>query len=125
MKEFKVGDLVEIKSWDEMVKEYGTNLNNQIRTSIFTFNPEMKFLCGKKAHIKSVDCYLIQLDIKTGGFLISKDMIKKIKGCDTSISPYISKLLEWESKGLNIDYLVNQFKSYKDEHIEYLKSVSE
>lgn len=50
--EFKVGDRVQFKSWEEMEREFGI-ISGNIATKI-TFVPEMKFLCGTYATIKEI-----------------------------------------------------------------------
>lgn len=51
---FKVGDRVEIKSWDEMVKEFGVDSDGDIRNPGFTFVRMMKPFCGKTATITAI-----------------------------------------------------------------------
>lgn len=51
---FKVGDRVEIKSWDEMVKEFGVDSDGDIRNPGFTFVRVMKPFCGKTATITAI-----------------------------------------------------------------------
>lgn len=48
---FKVGDKVIIKEWDEMVKEYGINSWGGIDCHPYSFSPFMKILCGEEATI--------------------------------------------------------------------------
>jgi hypothetical protein len=88
MKEIiKVGDIVEIKSWDEMVKEYGLTYTNIIRCCA-GFTKEMKHLCGCKARINKIYDKIIELDwidkCLPNSFTYSLDMVKKVK--ETSAS---------------------------------------
>lgn len=48
---FKVGDKVIIKDWDEMVKEYGVNSWGGIDCHPYSFSSFMKILCGEEATI--------------------------------------------------------------------------
>ena len=50
---FKVGDLVEIKSWEEMEEEYGLNKSGEIKCNK-VFAHEMKKFCGKHYTIKQI-----------------------------------------------------------------------
>lgn len=45
--DFKEGDLVRIRSWEDMERQYGTNYGGDINTH-FYFTPEMKQFCGKE-----------------------------------------------------------------------------
>ena len=50
---FKVGELVRIRQWDDMVKEFGTRSTGSVNCRcLFTVN--MKHLCGKYAEIKDL-----------------------------------------------------------------------
>lgn len=75
---FEVGDVVEIKSWDEMEKEFGLNFLGSINChSGFTVN--MQYLCGKIFKIAEVqkDC-VVRLEDYYDGWVISTDMIKHV-----------------------------------------------
>lgn len=50
---FKVGDKVRIRQWDDMAKEFGIDKNGDIEASS-GFIQEMKPLCGKKAKIGEI-----------------------------------------------------------------------
>lgn len=47
MNGFKVGDIVQIKEWDEMEKDFGLISGYDAIDSIYPFTKEMKFLCGQ------------------------------------------------------------------------------
>lgn len=51
---FFIGDLVEIKSWEEMVEEFGTITVDGIEfiDCDFYFSPDMKHLCGLQFKIE-------------------------------------------------------------------------
>lgn len=51
---FKVGDKVRIRQWDDMAKEFGIDKNGDIKASA-GFIQEMRPLCGKKAKIGEID----------------------------------------------------------------------
>ena len=50
---FKVGELVRIRQWDDMVKEFGTDGFGSVACRYF-FTVAMKTLCGKYAEIKDL-----------------------------------------------------------------------
>lgn len=66
--EFKVGDRVEIKTWDEMEKEYGTATWGEISHGDTCFCGTMKHLCGRTATITEIDedRYFLDFDDKSG-----------------------------------------------------------
>ena len=77
MGKFKIGDLVEIKSWKEMEKEFGLDTDGDIMTKA-NFVDEMKYLCGKKAKVKYLDRFggiKFEGGIE-GKWFISEDMLK-------------------------------------------------
>ena len=50
---FKVGELVRIRQWDDMEKEFGTNSFGSVACRYF-FTKRMKLLCGKYAEITKI-----------------------------------------------------------------------
>ena len=50
---FKVGELVRIRQWDDMVKEFGTKDTGSVNCKCY-FTVPMKPLCGKYAEIKDL-----------------------------------------------------------------------
>lgn len=50
---FKVGELVRIRQWDDMVEEFGTRDTGSVNCRCF-FTESMKPLCGKYAEIKDL-----------------------------------------------------------------------
>ena len=50
---FKVGELVRIRQWDDMVKEFGTKDTGSVNCKCY-FTITMKPLCGKYAEIKNI-----------------------------------------------------------------------
>ena len=82
--EFKVGDRVIIRDWDDMEKEFGLNSLGSIKCKC-GFTADMKKLCGKVAQIKSFDKFdnrVVRLEFenftKDTYFSFSTDMIKKV-----------------------------------------------
>ena len=79
---FKVGDRVEIKSWDEMVKEFGAHSGGYIKTPEVIFAGGMAPLCGKTATITAISGKRVFLydwsdsPVDTG-WDFTVDMIKK------------------------------------------------
>lgn len=48
MKRYKVGDIVQIRQWDDMVKKFGVNYYGAIQCNNYcSFVGEMKKYCGK------------------------------------------------------------------------------
>lgn len=45
--EIHIGDVLRIKEWDDMVREFGTDANGYINTR-YGFRPDIKYLCGKQ-----------------------------------------------------------------------------
>lgn len=78
---FKPGDRVQIKTWEEMEKEFGTYANGNIRTHM-VFSKQMRHLCGTFATIDYINekTYSVCLkDMTAKGcttFLYSADMLK-------------------------------------------------
>lgn len=51
---FKVGELVRIRQWDDMVKEFGVDSVGDVVGNCVSFVTSMKPLCGKYAEIVSI-----------------------------------------------------------------------
>ena len=101
-----VGDTVRIKSWDEMVKEYGTTYNdNVIECPNCVFIKSMEFLCNKLLTVKDITTWGFNLSKPTyeikfcediaDGYLITNHMVKRI-GTNTAaqIQEQIKSLFE-------------------------------
>lgn len=92
---FEVGDRVEIKSWEEMEKEYGNTSGGGISTTI-GFAPGMRHLCGLRATIVKLDkngIVDLDFDIKKGccNWTFSTDMLKPIPNKNEIIVIYRNK----------------------------------
>ena len=79
---FKVGELVRIRQWDDMLKEFGT-IGRGLVPCTFYFTVDMKPLCGKYAEITRLDGSLVELKFfnceKEGKcWSYSTDMIEKV-----------------------------------------------
>ena len=80
---FKVGELVRIRQWDDMVKEFGTNGYGSVDCN-YSFTDAMKPLCGKYAEIVRLDkdgrvgLKLFNCDDLNTNWGYSTDMIEKV-----------------------------------------------
>lgn len=72
---YKVNDIVQVRQWDDMEREFGLNRFG-IKCSV-TFMEEMKQYCGKQFHILSIyniENYKLS---NTNGWVFSSDMFEK------------------------------------------------
>lgn len=109
MAKFRVGDLVRIREWDDMAKEYGVDDNGDIKVYL-GFPASEKALCGKVAqiveigtsiHLKFLDSTKVpfvfvtskmleplsaknRVDVEIGGY--AKVVRGKAKGCFVLVS---------------------------------------
>ena len=80
---FKVGELVRIRQWDDMVKEFGTRATGSVNCKC-QFTTEMKPLCGKYAEIKDlrvdgiVQLHFFNCKKEDKCWSYSTDMIEKV-----------------------------------------------
>ena len=80
---FKVGELVRIRQWDDMVKEFGTRATGSVNCKC-QFTTEMKPLCGKYAEIKDllldgiVHLRFFNCDDSVESWNYSIDMLEKV-----------------------------------------------
>lgn len=75
---FKVGDKVQIKSWEEMEKEFGINCFGNIPYKE-TFVTDMMKYCGKVCTIEKIEGDRVWFDKKFENWSFSTDMIKPYK----------------------------------------------
>lgn len=73
---FKVGDRVRIREWQDMVNEYGTTTYGFIVNCGFT--EHMKYLCGKEYTISRINNKNVALNDFDEDWSISTDMLEKI-----------------------------------------------
>ena len=77
---YKVGDMVQIRQWEDMEKEFGIKRGNI--DCRFSFVPEMKIFCGKRLRI--INTYKnssgeIDYTLKTGAdWSFSEDMFELV-----------------------------------------------
>ena len=100
--EFKAGELVQVRSWEDMGKEYGfgdygdTTNPRHVTTPGIGFNEKMRYLCGKKGRITKITfsrdlCFVYEfagLDLSfpsnplinngTGVWYITNFMVEKV-----------------------------------------------
>lgn len=79
---FTVGELVRIRQWDDMEKEFGVDEDGSIMC-LYSFTEGMKPLCGKYAEIVSLDGSRVKLKLFNCDGLntswgYSTDMIEKV-----------------------------------------------
>ena len=80
---FKAGELVRIRQWDDMVKEFGTTGSGSVNCNLY-FTVSMKPLCGKYAEIVSlknnsrVELRFFNCDGLYLGRYYSTDMLEKV-----------------------------------------------
>lgn len=81
---FKVGELVRIRQWDDMVKEFGTRATGSVNCKC-CFTDSMKPLCGKYAEIKDllldgiVHLRFFNCDDSVENWNYSIDMLEKVE----------------------------------------------
>lgn len=80
--EFKIGDRVRIRQWEDMEKEFGIDLDGDIMTGWY-FTKGMRHLCGREAIITEIYGKGVKLDFdnKTGDvdWSYTTDMIEKVE----------------------------------------------
>lgn len=90
--EFKVGDRVKIREWDDMAKEFGTDPIGNINILPFNFVKEMQILCGRECVIEGICASKIELgqwDNEDGlnYWNYTTNMIVKVEDTDTVNHP--------------------------------------
>ena len=48
-----IGDILLVRQWDDMVREFGTDANGYINTR-YGFRPDIKYLCGKQFRVMEI-----------------------------------------------------------------------
>lgn len=71
---YKVGDKVKVREWDDMIVEFGTDEDGDIKCRLF-FIADMKKYCGKEMTVSrvSVGYYTLEEDEEVFGW--SDDML--------------------------------------------------
>lgn len=52
-KDINIGDILLVRQWDGMVREFGTDANGYINTR-YGFRPDIKYLCGKQFRVMKI-----------------------------------------------------------------------
>lgn len=139
--EFKPGDLVEIKSWDEMEKEFGLNVFGSINCT-HAFTEDMRRYCGEILTIRDVSDSVSHDTVyfeegSPGGWNYSTDMIKhaeplRVKTPDLDVSllyPNILPVTPYEDftpKGLQklekrFYKILNEFEKKEENNMELIR----
>lgn len=85
MSQFKIGDIVVIRDWDDMAREYGLKSKFVIGCSR-GFTDSMRYLCGKEFTIKSIDKYYGNVEFEEdSSWHYHIDMIRPVKYKDLDI----------------------------------------
>lgn len=101
--EFKVGDKVRVRQWDDMAEEFGVNCG-LINVGTGTFSYDMKYLCGKIAIIKATGANnYVYLEFKgnvdnTDYFVYTTDMIEPYTPRAAKVGEYV-KVIEGGNSG--------------------------
>lgn len=80
-RQFKPGDRVRIRQWDDMEKEFGLDEDGDIMTPHETFVSYMKELCGQEATINEISDFdgIMRLEDDDGqdlGWVFTSDMLE-------------------------------------------------
>lgn len=114
-KELKVGDLVRIKEWYEMEKEFILDSDGDIQIddcNWFTIN--MKKFCGEIATITSIIDDYIELNLKESeNYDITKDMVVKIPD---SIQDAIKSEIRLNSDGITFNVASNNVCEFHEQY---------
>ena len=111
--EFKVGDRVQFKSWEEMEKEFGVNEDENI--DIYpSFINEMRHLCGTFATIEKLDGARVALkEFSTNGETNWRYLVDMFKPATDEPKFKVGDKVRYKAKNV----VANQYQSivYKDE----------
>lgn len=80
--EFKIGDRVRIRAWNDMEREYGITANKDIKVPHYLFCAEMKHLCGTTAIVKKIEDDRIYLEgdkHERANWFYTADMLELVK----------------------------------------------
>lgn len=94
MNRFNVGDKLKIREWDDMVSEFGTDKDGDIRNG---FVQRMRYLCGKTFTVSAIngDAYHAE-EVGYSRYWISASMLESLKDEELYIASEeeLNKLLE-------------------------------
>ena len=98
---FQVGDVVRVRSWDDMKDEFGLNADGNINCR-FSFTRAMRKMCGKLYHVSKVEQG--RLSEKT----TRVDLEERPMRTDTAAYMWCAGMLELaeENKNINIDNIL-------------------
>ena len=89
-RDFKVGDRVVVRDWDDMIEEYGATEGGSI-LCLFGFTDTMRHLCGRTATVTDANegCIKVDFDDKSGDTIwsYSSDMFNPIDAPAKSKTP--------------------------------------
>ena len=85
--DFKAGDRVAIRSWEDMEAEFGLNRYGNIDCE-FVFVREMEYLCGLEFEIKNIYNNHIYTEPSIG-YNISADMIEHVNNTPVDTDGYL------------------------------------
>ena len=99
--EFKVGDKVRIRQWDDMAEEFGLNENGNI-DCLYCFVDEMKIFCGEIATIVCINGITVHLRFNNGKsnsrWNFSRDMLEPYTPRVAKAGEYV-RTIKGENKG--------------------------
>lgn len=81
--EFKAGDRVRVRGWEDMEKQFGVDNGGDIKANCY-FTTDMRPLCGKKFKIKQVLDGGIVMGLNTT-YKISTDMLELVEGANKRV----------------------------------------
>ena len=67
-KEFKIGELVQIRSWEDMTLEFGGHGDTYINTPRLYFLSNMRYLCKKIGRISTIERYSDSYELRVFNF---------------------------------------------------------
>lgn len=70
MRDFNVGDVVRVRQWDDMMSEFGLNLDGDIDCAA-CFTIGMEYLCGKVFTISKMRPYIGDRGSKEMAYVVS------------------------------------------------------
>lgn len=78
MRQYKIGDIVQIRQWDDMAEEFGTTIHGSIVCRTWYFVKEMKKYCGKKLRIIDIRNFNDAYYLNTGNYwTFTSEMFEK------------------------------------------------
>lgn len=124
MREFKIGDKVQVKTWKELVDEFGITDEGSVDCGDIHFIEEMKYLCGEVITITENNFAgeYIEIDSKEDVWSLTPDMVHFLNECNsehnhiitipTHITPWIKPL-----KVRGFEVVSNKNRKYPNEEI--------